>query len=71
MHLLSPPSTAHYCDVLQAGYGSVIPVSILGCQIACESAAGCDSISYNAVVEECYLKNGASQATCTVGTISF
>lgn len=32
--------------------------------LACDAAPGCDSFSYNAVQRACFLKRGASRATC-------
>lgn len=55
---------------MQKGFGSITPVSVLDCQIACESAAGCDAFSYNSVQRQCFLKNGASRTTCTVSVLS-
>ena len=52
--------------VPQGGFGSLVAVSILGCEIACEAAVGCDAFSYNAVQQQCFLKNGASKTTCPV-----
>ena len=51
---------------LQGGFGSLVAVSVLGCEIACEAATGCDSFSFNAVQQQCFLKNGGSKTTCPV-----
>jgi hypothetical protein len=32
--------------------------------IACNSAPGCDSFSYNPTMKRCFLKAGGSQQTC-------
>lgn len=50
----------------QKGFGSVVPVSVQDCQIACETAAGCDSFTYNPVQRQCFLKNGSGRTTCQV-----
>ena len=50
----------------QGKFGSTVPVSLLGCQLACEAATACTSIAYNAVLEECFLKSGQTLAVCTV-----
>lgn len=56
---------------LQGGFGSLIAVGVEGCQIACEAAVGCDSFSYNAIQQQCFLKNGGSKTTCPVSLPCF
>ena len=39
-------------------------MSVEGCQLACEAAIGCDSVSYNAATQLCFLKTSPSTDTC-------
>jgi len=49
----------------QNGIGSLLPVSVQGCQTACAMAgATCDAVSYNPTLQACYLKAGTSAANC-------
>jgi len=50
----------------QKGFGNVLPVSAEGCQLACEAADGCDSVSYNTASQLCFLKAGPSSSDCSV-----
>ena len=51
---------------MQGKFGSTVPVTLLGCQLACEAADTCTSIAYNSVLEECFLKSGQTLQVCTV-----
>ena len=52
---------------MQNGFGTLLPVSVQGCQIACSMAsAACGAISYNPTLEACYLKAGGSATDCPV-----
>lgn len=42
------------------------PVTAAQCQLACEMASGCDSISYNTAARLCFLKSGPSPEDCMV-----
>ena len=53
----------------QNGFGNVLPVSAEGCQLACEAADGCDSVSYNVASQLCFLKAGPSSNDCSVRQI--
>ncbi len=44
----------------------MLPVSAEGCQLACEAADGCDSVSYNTASQLCFLKAGPSSSDCSV-----
>ena len=47
--------------------GSLEPVSLQGCQQACNIAGlSCTSLAYNPALQECFLKTGASSQTCQV-----
>lgn len=49
----------------QNGFGSLLPVSVQGCQIACAmTGAACNAVSYNPTLQACYLKAGTSAANC-------
>lgn len=48
------------------GVGSRIPVGAEQCMIACSTAENCDSFSYNAEQERCFLKSGPSFEICQV-----
>ena len=51
--------------VVQGGAGSIVPVSVQGCQIACEMLQpACTSFSYNPTVQQCFPKQGGQRATC-------
>lgn len=52
----------------QGKYGSTVPVSLFGCQLACEAALTCTAITYNEVLQQCFLKAGASTSTCKVSS---
>ena len=56
---------------VQGKYGSTIPVSLLGCQLACAAATTCTSIAYNAVLQQCFLKSGGGSRTCAVRPCTF
>ena len=50
----------------QGGGGSITPVSVQDCEIACEMAQPeCTSFSYNPTVQQCFPKQGGERATCT------
>ena len=50
---------------MQGGAGSVLPVSVQDCEIACEMAQPeCTSFSYNPTLTACFLKQGGTRATC-------
>ncbi len=50
---------------MQGGAGSVLPVSVQECEIACEMAQPeCTSFSYNPTLTACFLKQGGTRATC-------
>jgi PAN domain len=52
---------------MQNGFGTLLPVSVQGCQIACSMAGtACEAISYNPTLEACYLKAGGSANDCPV-----
>ena len=52
-------------QILQGGLGSLRPVSVQDCQVACEMAQpACTSFAYNAVMAACFLKRGGGRATC-------
>lgn len=61
-----------YCDKLaelyksmQGGLGSLRPVSVQDCQVACEMAQpACASFAYNELMAACFLKRGGGRATC-------
>lgn len=54
---------------LQGGVGSVLPVSVQDCEVACEMAQPqCTSFSYNPVLTACFLKQGGARATCASPT---
>jgi PAN domain len=54
---------------MQNGFGTLLPVSVQGCQIACSMAGtACEAISYNPTLEACYLKAGGSATDCPVRT---
>ena len=45
--------------MLQDGAGSVLPVGVQGCEIACEMAQPqCTSFSFNPTLQQCFLKGG-------------
>ena len=48
------------------GVGSRVPVGPEQCMIACSSAENCDSFSYNAEQQRCFLKSGPSLDICQV-----
>ncbi len=49
----------------QGGAGSVLPVSVQDCEVACEMAQPqCTSFSYNPTLTACFLKQGGTRATC-------
>ena len=50
------------------GFGNVLPVSVEGCQLACQAAPACDSVSYNTASQLCFLKAGPSSSNCSVRT---
>ena len=60
------PEQASVLCMAQGQYGSTVPVSLFGCQLACEAALRCTSLAYNAVLQQCFLKSGAGTHTCTV-----
>ncbi|CAL5227333.1 g10275 [Coccomyxa viridis] len=48
------------------GAGSVLPVSVQDCEVACEMAQPeCTSFSYNPTLTACFLKQGGTRATCS------
>jgi len=49
---------------LKGGVGSKIPVGPEQCIIACSTAPGCDSFSYNPTQRRCFLKSGAMPEIC-------
>ena len=53
------------CIGAQGGLGSLRPVSVQDCQVACEMAQpACTSFAYNEVMAACFLKRGGGRATC-------
>lgn len=59
--------TADKCPGSQGGFGSLLPVSVRDCQLACEAAQpACTAFSYNSVLQRCFLKNGAQRNICQV-----
>ncbi len=60
------PLTETWRNHSQKGFGNVLPVSAVGCQLACEAAEGCDSVSYNVASQLCFLKAGPSFSDCSV-----
>ncbi len=54
----------------QGGAGSVTPVGVADCEIACEMAQPqCSSFSYNGVLQQCFLKSGGGRTTCVSQTV--
>lgn len=45
---------------------STIPVTALGCMVACDMADACAAFSYNPTVNQCFLKANSSATTCKV-----
>jgi PAN domain len=58
-----------FCSQNGIGYGSVSPVELEGCQIACNSVPTCDSFSYNPTEKACFLKQGPSADNCNVSVL--
>lgn len=48
----------------KGGVGSRVPVGPEQCMIACSTAPGCDSFSYNPTQRRCFLKSGALPEMC-------
>eukprot|EP00884_Botryococcus_braunii_P009399 jgi/Botrbrau1/18460/Bobra.0072s0043.1 len=63
--LYDPTGSINKNPALAGGYGSLAPVSVSQCQIACETAQpACTAFSYNSVLQQCFLKSGARRSTC-------
>lgn len=46
-------------------YGSRWPVTALECMLACDAAPGCDSFTYNELMQGCFLKSSPSSQLCS------
>ncbi|KAL4519468.1 hypothetical protein Ndes2526A_g01925 [Nannochloris sp. 'desiccata'] len=54
----------HIDSPWKGGVGSRVPVGPEQCMIACSTAPGCDSFSYNPNQKRCFLKSGAIPEIC-------
>eukprot|EP00210_Caulerpa_lentillifera_P001222 g1178.t1 len=59
-----PTGSVNKNEFLRGKYGSRKDITLQDCQIACDTAKGCDSFAYNPTLKQCFLKSCPSNKVC-------